>query len=138
MAENEKQENGKEEVDPNLVSAKYKIKDENGNVKVDAEGKPVYAEVTARYDFDKAWENVSEDIRKSNFDANVKVTVQSRMRSLHQQGVSPEAIQTDLDAYLPGMVTKRVAVDPIQAAKTAFASWSPEKQKAFLKELQGK
>ena len=132
------EDKAKEAVDPNLVTARYNLKDENGNVIKDAEGKPKFVEISAKYDLEKAWNGVSEEIRKSNFGANVTVTVQSRMRSLHKAGATPDAIQADLDAWLPGMVTKKIAVDPIQAAKQAFATWSPEKQKAFLKELQGK
>jgi len=75
---------------------------------------------------------------KSNSDANWVVTLQSNIRARLLKGESAEAIQAALGSAKMGVAVKGAKVDPIQAYLAMFASASPEKQKAMLKELQTK
>lgn len=77
-----------------------------------------------------------DQVVKSNFDANVVVTVQSNMRSGMKRGESQEQMQARLAGYKPGVAAKGVKVDPVQAYLAMFASASPEKQAEMLAELK--
>lgn len=125
-----------------LISAKYAVKDAEGNPIKDAEGKNVYAEVSANYDFG---DNLDAIIAKCGKEAtfgdavaNQKVKFQSFLRSLHMKNPDPEFIQTEATKWVSGVTAPRVAVDPVQATLSQFASWPKEKQREFLKQLQGK
>lgn len=125
-----------------IITARYKKVDEEGNAVMDDEGKVVYEEAQANYDFGDKLEDLSEkcggEVVFSNAIANMKVTLQSRIRALHKAGLTLEAIQEQVTAWVPGMVSPKVAVDPIANTISQFSTWSPEKQKEFLKKLQGK
>lgn len=124
------------------VSAKYAVKDAEGNIVKDAEGKTTYAICNAEYDFG---ENITELMKKAGEDAvftnsvaNMRVSLQSRIRSLHKAGLTPDAIQDQVNSWVPGVAAAKVAVDPIQNTISQFANWPKAKQQEFLKKLQGK
>ena len=125
-----------------LVEAKYTIKDADGNPVKDAEGKPTYAEASANYDFGNSLADLiakcGEEVTFSNAVANMRVSLQSRIRALHKANPDPAFIQSQVDQWIPGVVAAKVAVDPVQATLSQFANWPKEKQREFLKQLQGK
>ena len=124
-----------------VINAKYGVKDEKDVAILDAEGKPTYANISATYDFGDNLADLiakcSEEVVRTNAIANIRVSLQSRIRSLHKQGMTPDAIQSNIDAYVPGVAAAKVAVDPIMATISQFANWDKAKQKEFLKKLQG-
>ena len=125
-----------------LIEARYGVKDDNGNVMKDEEGKPIYAEASANYDFGETLADLiakcGEDVVRSNAIANMKVSLQSRIRALHKANPDQAAIQAQVDQWVPGVVAPKVTVDPMQAVLAQFGNWPKEKQKEFLKSLQGK
>jgi len=120
------------------VSAKFQVKDEEGNA-VLIDGKPEWKEVSGTYNFgdtlDEAVDMFGADVVFSNFVANGKVAIQGIMRAKMKAGLTQEAIQTFLSGYKLGMVVERTQVDPLEAVKAAFATWSPEKKMEYLKQL---
>jgi hypothetical protein len=124
-----------------LITARVSQVDENGNKVVDEEGKAVMLEGSAMYDFGGDLEGLLEKAKGnkeaiySNAVANLKVTVQSLMRTAISAGASPEALQAKVTAFVPGVAMAKQVVDPIEAAKAAFGTWDPEKQRAFLEQL---
>ena len=68
----------------------------------------------------------------------MRVSLQSRIRALHKANPDPAFIQSQVDQWIPGVVAAKVAVDPVQATLSQFANWPKEKQREFLKQLQGK
>lgn len=121
------------------VNARYQSKDENGNAILDGEGKAVWQESTCTYDFgdtlDAAVDKFGADVVFSNFIANGKVAIQGIMRAKMKAGLGQEAIQALLDAHKLGMVMEKTQVDPLEAVKAAFATWSHEKKMEYLKQL---
>jgi hypothetical protein len=121
------------------VNARYQSKDENGNAILDGEGKAVWQEATCQYDFgdtlDAAVDKFGSDVVFSNFVANGKVAIQGIMRAKMKAGMNQEGIQTLLDGHKLGMVMEKTTVDPLEAVKAAFATWSPEKKMEYLKQL---
>jgi hypothetical protein len=117
------------------VNAKYAAKDEKGN-SVLVDGEAVILEASVNYDFgdnlQAAIENCGEEAVFSNFVANAKVGLQSIIRSKLKQGLTPDQIQAIADSWKPGMVADKVQIDPAQAIKAAFNTWSPEKKAEFL------
>lgn len=123
------------------ITARYAQK-VDGKFKLDGDGKKVMTEMSAEYDFGGNLEGLiaiakgNKEAVFSNAVANLKVVIQSLMRGLHGQGSTPDAIAKEVASYVPGVAVRKAAADPVAAAKMAFAGMSPEKQKAFLKELQ--
>lgn len=121
------------------VEAKYQMKDENGNAITDDEGKVMYEEVTVEYDFgddlDAAVALCGADVVFSQYKANAKVALQGILRAKKKAGLADAAIQTVADAWKPGMVAERTAVDPAVAIQNAFATWTDEKKANFLAKL---
>lgn len=121
------------------ISARYQVKDENNTAVLDAEGKPMWAEAAVEYDLgdtlDLAAEKFGADVIFSNFKANARVTVQGIIRSKLKAGLTPDAIQSFMDTYVLGVALEKVQVNPVDAVKAAFMTWSPEKQKEYLKSL---
>lgn len=124
------------------VSAKYAVKDVEGNNIKDAEGKTTYATCSAEYDFG---ENITELMKMAgeeavftNAVANMRIGLQTRIRSLHKTGLTPDAIQDQVNSWIPGVAAPKVVVDPIQNTISQFANWPKAKQQEFLKKLQGK
>jgi hypothetical protein len=121
------------------VEAKFQLKDENGNAIVDEEGKVQYDSCVVEYDFgddlDGAVDLCGAETVFSNYKANAKVALQGIMRSKLKAGLAEDQIQTVVDAWKPGMVAERVAVDPSTAIANAWDTWSPEKKAAFLEKL---
>ena len=125
-----------------LITAKYQIKDENGNPVLDSEGKATYAEVSANYDFGDKLEDLVKKCGEEAVHADAvsaqKVKFQSRLRALHAQNPDPAFIQAEADKWVSGVTAPRATVDPMQAVLAQFGNWPKEKQKEFLKSLQGK
>ena len=121
------------------ISAKYQIKDESGNVQMDEEGKPLWAQITADYDFgdslNHATEAVGEDIVFSLYKAQGRVALQAIVRTKKKAGMADEQIQEFVTNWKPGMILERTSVSHEDAIKAAFSSWSPEKQAEFLSKL---
>lgn len=136
-----KHEKGKELMATEVINAKYGVKGEDGKPVLNEEGKPKYVIINANYDFGDTLadliEKCSDEVVRTNAISNMRVTLQSRIRSLHKQGMTPDAIQAEVDKWVPGVAASKVAVDPIAATLSQFANWPKDKQKAFLKKLQG-
>jgi len=124
-----------------LITARYTVKDAEGNVEKDAEGKAVYAECQAEFDFGDNLSDLTakcgEDVVRTNAIANMKVSLQSRIRALHKAGLDQSTLQGQIDQWVPGVIAQKVAVDPIAATMSQFANWPKEKQQEFLAKLQG-
>lgn len=120
------------------ISAKYQVKDENGNA-VLVDGQPKWDETVIQYDLgdtlDASIDLFGKEAVHSQFVAGAKVAIQGLMRGKMKQGNTPEQIQEFFNGYKVGMVIERTQVDPLQATKAAFQTWSPEKKAEFLKSL---
>ena len=121
------------------VSARYQIKDEAGNVQLDEEGKPLWSQITADYDFgdslDHAVEAVGEDVAFSLYKAQGRIALQAIVRAKKKAGMVEEQIQDFVTSWKPGMIMERSSVSHEDAIKAAFSTWSPEKQAEFLSKL---
>lgn len=121
------------------VTARYQTKDENNAAVLDSDGKAIWQEAEVTYDFgddlDQAVANCGAEAVFSNYKANATVALQGILRAKLKAGHSNEQIQSLVSAWKPGTVLAKTAVDPEQAVKSAFASWSPEKKAAFLATL---
>ena len=124
-----------------LITARVSQSDDEGKKIVDDEGKAVMLEGSAMYDFGGDLEGLLEKAKGNkeavftNAVANLKVTVQSLMRTAIAAGASPEALQAKVTAFIPGVAMAKQVVDPIEAAKAAFGTWDAEKQRVFLEQL---
>lgn len=121
------------------LDARYQLKDETGNVLVDEEGKPTWAQASINYDFgddlNQASEMFGTEVVFSLYRAQAKVAGQALIRAKLKSGLPTDQLQGVFDVWKPGMVMERVSVNPEDAVKAAFASWSPEKQAEFLAKL---
>ena len=106
------------------VSAKKKVGDET-------------KEVTVQYDFgdnlEDAVERYGKEVVFTNFRANSKIVLQAGLRRCLEKGKDPAEFAS---RFKPGVQTVSPAVDPVTAAKNAFASMGEDERKAFLKELR--
>ena len=121
------------------VEARFQLKDENGNAVTDTEGKVQWEEVSVEYDFgddlDAAVELCGADVVYSQYKSNAKVALQGIMRAKLKASLPSDQIQAIADAWKPGMVAERTAVDPATAIQNAFNTWSDEKKAEFLAKL---
>lgn len=121
------------------ISARYQVKDENSNAVLDADGKPVWQEADVTFDFgddlDQAVALCGAESVFSNYKANATVALQGIIRAKLKSGMTTDQIQAIANAWKPGTVLGKTTVDPEQAIKSAFSTWSPEKQAAFLATL---
>jgi len=122
------------------ISAKFQVKDENGNAVLDGEGKPVWEEGTVNYDLgdtlEAAIENFGADVVFSNYKSNARVALQGIMRAkMMKQGLKGEALQSFMSTYKLGVALERTAVNPVEAVKNAFTGWDAEKKAEFLRQL---
>jgi hypothetical protein len=126
--------------EPTKITAKYARTDDQGNKLKDEDGKQLYAQVDASYNFGA---NLAEAIERCGggaegesivFEQHVaqtKVDVQSVMRRLDQQGMAPDAIQRFLDNWRPGVTTPSKPADPVATVAAAAATSTPEELKAL-------
>ena len=123
------------------IIAKFLVKDAEGKIMKDDEGKNVYESATADYDFGTDLDGLialcNDEVVRSNAIANITVTIQSRIRALKKAGNSPDQIQAEIDKFVPGVAAPKVAVDPLVAAAALFSTMSDEKKSEFLKSLEG-
>jgi len=121
------------------ISARYQVKDENNSAVLDAEGKPMWQEASVEYDLgdtlDLAAEKFGADVIFSNYKANARVAIQGIIRAKLKAGLTAEAISEFMSTYVLGVALEKTQVNPVEAVKAAFHTWSPEKQAAYLKEL---
>ena len=68
----------------------------------------------------------------SNARAQMKIGLQAAMRRYITEGKDVASLAS---AWKPGVTMERT-VDPVAAIKAAFANWSAEDKKKFLRELQ--
>ena len=88
------------------ITARVSQIDDSGNKIIDEDGKTVMMEGSATYDFgsnlagllEKAKGN--EDAVFTNAVANLKVTIQSLMRTAIGAGATPEALQAKVTAFI--------------------------------------
>lgn len=122
-----------------LVTARFQLKDTEGNTVVDDEGKVVNQEVQVEYDFgdnlDAAVETCGADTVFSNFKANAKVALQGIMRNNLKAGKTAEQIQELVNSWKPGVVMEKTSVDPKQAFMASFAAFPLEKKLEMLRQL---
>ena len=118
------------------IKARYQVKDENNTAVLDAEGAPVWVEVTCEYDFGEnlqdAVDKFGADVVFSQFVSAATVKIQSLMRDKKKAGQTDEQIQDFLNTYKIGMVVERTAVNPLEAFKAAFKMMTPEQQREQL------
>lgn len=121
------------------LDARFQLKDENGNVQVDEEGKPSWQSASVQFDFgddlNQASEMFGAEVVFSLYRAQAKVAGQALIRTKLKSGLPTDQLQSIFDTWKPGMVMERVSVNPEDAIKAAFASWSLEKQAEFLAKL---
>ena len=124
------------------VTAKYAVKDTNGNsVMIDGPEGPEASVIECSVDYDfgadlnSAIEMAGAEAVFSNYVANAKVALQGIIRAKLKAGNTPEQIQAVAASWKPGMVAEKTVVDPVAAVKAAFATWTPEQKTAYLKEL---
>jgi hypothetical protein len=121
------------------VSAKYQLKDGDGNNQLDEEGKVLTNSATVNYDFGDTLQDAidlcGEEVVMSNYTAHSKVALQSIIRTKLKAGQTPEQVAEFVSTWKPGMVIERTAVDPKVAFKAAFDAASNEKKAAMLAEL---
>lgn len=110
--------------------------------KKDASGKVVQAQIGPFTIEVPMGSTAAEDIQlfgdqvvKSNFEANVTVSVQAIMRTGMKKGETQEALQLRLANYKPGVAQRGAIVDPVQAFMAKFAASTPEEKKKLLAEL---
>ena len=118
------------------IKARYQVKDENNTAVLDAEGAPVWVEVTWEYDFGEnlqdAVDKFGADVVFSQFVSAATVKIQSLMRDKKKAGQTDEQIQEFLNTYKIGMVVERTVVNPLEAFKAAFKMMTPEQQREQL------
>ena len=112
------------------ISAKSKIKDEDGEVVEEVSA-------TATYDFgDNLEASVAlfgEEVVHNNFKQNAVISAQSRMRALLGQGLSGDELQAKLDEWKPGVKTS-TRKSPVDKLKDLLAGRSPEEIAALIAE----
>ena len=102
--------------------------------KVDKEAKIL---VDLGDNLDDAVARFGEDVVFSNYQANVKITVQGGIRRYLEAGKTQEEIQSLFEGYKPGVTLERV-VDPVAALASKFAKMSPEEQAQAFADLKAK
>lgn len=121
------------------LDARFQLKDEKGNVVTDEEGKPSWTQASINYDFGddltQASERFGVEVVFSLYKAQAKIAGQALIRSKLKAGLPVGQLQGVFDVWKPGMVMERTSINPEDAIKSAFASWSPEKQSEFLAQL---
>jgi len=139
LPHNKKQSSGGRTMANETIAARYQVKDENNNAVLDAEGKAMWQECSVEYDLgdtlDGAAEKFGSDVVFSQFKANARVVIQGIIRAKLKAGLTPEKIQEFISTYVLGVAVEKTQVDPVAAVKAAFATWTPEKQKEYLREL---
>jgi hypothetical protein len=88
-------------------------------------------------DMDKAAEKFGKEVVYSNFVRAAKVTAQSAMRRLMEQGKADDEVQSTMEAWKPGVALERT-VDPTAALLRTFPSLSPEAQAKLIADLTAK
>ncbi|MFA5378310.1 MAG: hypothetical protein WC455_21330 [Dehalococcoidia bacterium] len=84
------------------------------------------ADATARF---------GEEVVFSNYQASVKITVQSRMRALKEKGKTDEEIQAELANFKPGVSAERT-VDPIAMIMGKAGKMSEEEVLALITKIK--
>lgn len=119
-----------------LIEARFQLKDAEGNVIMDEEGKPTWRSASAEYDFgddlDASVELCGAETVHSNYVANATISLQSVIRAKLKAGLTPDQITTVVAGWKPGMVVEKTTIDPETAIKSAFSTWPVEKQREFL------
>ena len=94
-------------------------------------------EATLNYDFgsdiNDAIAKFGAEVVFTNFRQAAKIALQARMRSRMEKKGNVQELAT---IWKPGIQLERAAVDPVVAAKNAFANMSAEDREAFLNELR--
>ena len=88
-------------------------------------------------DVEKAIEKFSAEVVHSNFVRAAKVTIQSVMRRLMEDGKTDEEIDGILETYKPGVALERT-IDPEAALLKKFGQMDAMQQAAFIAELQAR
>jgi hypothetical protein len=93
-------------------------------------------EGSVNYDFGDSLaemiEKFGDETVYSNALANMKVALQGRMRPMLKEGKDVKMLET---MWKPGIQLGRI-IDPISAAKQAFATMDDDARAAFLQQLQ--
>lgn len=121
------------------VSVKYKLQDEHGDVIKDEDGKVSYQEAEVTYTFPETLADAvtlsGEDVVYSMYKVSARSALQNVIRTKLKAGISLAELQEVASSWSPGMIMPRTTVNPENAIKNAFTTWSPEKQAEFLAEL---
>jgi hypothetical protein len=82
---------------------------------------------------EEAIELFGADVVFTNFRVAGKIALQARMRSRIEKGQDVSELAT---LWKPGIQLERTPVNPVTAAKNAYANMTPEERAAFLEELK--
>ena len=76
-----------------------------------------------------------DDVIKSNFEANVIITVQGGIRRMLEKGSDADAIQETYKSFKPGQAVRR-GVDVVGGYMAWFKTLTPEQQKEEIAKLK--
>jgi len=119
---------------PKAIEVTAKVPAKEGRAQIG----PFTIKVQSGKDLDEAVQMFSKEAILSQAESNWVVTLQSNMRSGMLRGETQEQLQARLGSAKMGVAQAGARVDPVQAYLAAFASATPEKQKAMLAELQAR
>lgn len=97
----------------------------------------VVAQADVGNDLDDAVARFGKEVVFSNYLASVRITVQSRMRSLKEKGMSDEDIAANIAKFVPGVTAER-SVDPTAMLLGRAAKMAPEDLAALIEKLKEK
>jgi hypothetical protein len=93
-------------------------------------------EATVDYDFEKVWDEASEELRKSPFRAAVTVTLQNTLRRHLAKGESQEQLQAIADQHKPGMVSRTRGKTKVEKVRDLYAGMSEDEKAEMKKQLR--
>lgn len=78
-----------------------------------------------------------EQVVFSNYQANVKITAQSRMRSLKEKGKSDDEIAAEMAKFVPGVSAERT-IDPVAMILGRADKMSEDDVMALIEKIKAK
>ena len=93
-------------------------------------------EATVNYDFEKAWNEASEEIRKSPFRAAVTVTLQGTLRRHLVKGETEAQLQAIADAHKPGMVSRTRGKTKVEKVRDLYSGMTQIEKDDMKKQLR--
>lgn len=107
-----------------------------GNKEKGTESKSATIDLNAPENLEQALSMYGEDVVFNTILTQLKIRVQSAMRTGIANGETPEAMQERLGNYRLGTAVSKAKTDPKAAYIAQFQSATPEERKQMLKELK--